>query len=118
MSAGRQLGLWEQRELHPAGDRPLRIVVSRSAPTGAEVFLVRAGQGWSLPEGTCRLAETPHEASERFLHERWGSGLATAAVDGGATLFAAEADAADSGCSSRSRRAGSGSAWGSSGRSG
>ena len=97
MSAGRQLGLREQQELQPVRQTPFRIVVYRAAPTGAEVFLLHAGEGWSLPESTCRLAETPHEASERFLQERWGSGLATAEVDGDTALFAAEADAADSG---------------------
>jgi hypothetical protein len=97
MSAGRQLGLWEQQERQPSRDTPFRIVVYRAAPTGAEVFLVRVGGGWSLPGGTCRLAETPHEASERYLRRRWGSRLATAEVDGDAALFAAEAEAADSG---------------------
>jgi hypothetical protein len=97
MSAGRQLGLWEQQEPPPVRYPPFRVVVYRAAPTGAEVFLVRAGDGWSLPEGTCHPDETPDEASERFLQERWGSDLATAAVDGDAALFAAEADAADSG---------------------
>jgi hypothetical protein len=97
MSAGRQLGLREQQELQPAGHTPFRVIVYRAAPAGAEVFLVRVGQGWSLPGSACLLAETPHEASERYLQERWGSSLATAEVDGDAALFAAEADAADSG---------------------
>jgi 8-oxo-dGTP pyrophosphatase MutT (NUDIX family) len=72
---------------------PFRVIVYRPAPTGAEVFLVRAGEGWSLPGGSCH----PGEASQRFLQERWGSRLATSAVDGDVALFAAEADAADSG---------------------
>ena len=97
MSAGRQLALWEQQRLRPVRHPPFRVVVYRASPTGAEVFLVRAGEGWSLPEGTCRPGETPQDASERFLRERWGSALATAEVDGDAALFSAEADAADSG---------------------
>jgi 8-oxo-dGTP pyrophosphatase MutT (NUDIX family) len=96
MSTGRQLRLWEQ-ERQPSRHTPFRIVVYRSAPAGAEVFLVRVGRRWSLPGGTCRPAETPNEASERYLRRRWGSRLATADVDGDGALFAAEAEAADSG---------------------
>lgn len=40
-----------------------KIVVYRAAPAGGEVFLVRAGEAWSFPEGTSRMGERPHEAS-------------------------------------------------------
>jgi hypothetical protein len=46
------------------------------------------------------MGESAHEASERYLRERWGSALGTVEVDGpehGDAVFAAEADAADSG---------------------
>jgi hypothetical protein len=46
------------------------------------------------------MGERPDQASERYLRERWGSALGTVKVDGPdgcGHLFAAEADAADSG---------------------
>jgi hypothetical protein len=97
MSSGRQLALWRRPELPNTAPRAFKIVVYRAAPAGAEVFLVRAGEVWALPEGMSTITETPREASERYLRERWGSDLATVEVDGGAALFATQADAADSG---------------------
>ena len=99
MGLGRHLARGEQLELPPTRRAGFTLVVYHTAPNGTEVFLARAGETWSLPRGAARLAETPHEASERFLRDEWAANLATFEIDGerAEPVFAAEAEAADSG---------------------
>jgi hypothetical protein len=100
MGSGRQLLRAEQLELAPVRHTSFKIVVYRAAPEGAEVLLRRAGQAWSLPTGACRLAESPQDGAGRYLREGWGLDLAVVELDGGdraEAMFAAEAEAADSG---------------------
>jgi len=101
MGPGGQLERGEQLELPPARRAGFTLVVYRTAPEGPEVFLVRNRGTWSLPRGAARLAETVHQASERFLREEWAADLATFELDGARAdpAFAAEAEAADSGLS-------------------
>jgi hypothetical protein len=100
MGSGRQLLRAEQLELAPVRRTSFKIVVCRAAPEGAEVLLRRVGQIWSLPTDACRLAELPEQGAGRYLREGWDLDLATVELDCGEraeAMFAAEAEAADSG---------------------
>ena len=99
MGPGRRLESGQQLELPPTRRAGFTLVVYRNAPEGPEVFLPRDGKTWSLPRGAARLAETVHQASERFLRDEWAANLATFEIDGdhAEPIFAAEAEPADSG---------------------
>ena len=94
MGPGRRLAGGQQLELPPTRRTGFTIVVYRKAANGPEVFLARDGNTWSLPTGAARLAETVHQASERFLRKEWGANLATFEIDGeqAEPIFAAEAE--------------------------
>jgi ADP-ribose pyrophosphatase YjhB (NUDIX family) len=86
----------EQLMLGAAQAARYKIVIYRQAAAGVEILLLRREDGWALPTGVCRLAESPLRSAQRCLVDEWGLDLAVFEADCDATpeaVFVAEADA-------------------------